>query len=626
MVAVNLNAAVMFNDLEAVEEIVSVLAIDQAVMNASIVKSEGQIVAELNFGPSSEIYRPLLSRILALPYSHEVEIEIRYGSNRVATLNVQADAREVLSSTAGFMFTLILIGLLSLVLAAVLSARGLRWLLGPIENLSKLANDVRNSNNYSLRAPVHFPDEVGRLTEEFNGMLEKVEQRDLFLENEVAARTAELVHQATHDLLTGLPNRRGLQKFLLQLVSRNDETTSHALLILDLDQFKVVNDTCGHAAGDALLQKLSLELKKIMRGDDCVARLGGDEFAVLLRDVDEPEMARVAEQIRLMVQQLEFQWDAVVMRTGVSIGALLFESGNTDVQLLLKQADSACFVAKDSGRDRVCIFHDNDLNLTQRSSEMLMVRNIQSATENNRLLLFSQSLVPLNKIPEMEYSEVLIRMADEDKGCELILPDDFLPIAQRYGIATKIDKWVVNHVLEFLHAHPELHGRHGFWINLTSSSLFDADFIEFLERELRSANLSNGSLTFEITETVFIENLDLVAANMKRIKALGCRFALDDFGSGASSLQYLKDLPLDILKIDGGFVRNIVDDPADYLVTKSLIDIATTMGLETVAEQIEDSRTLSKVRDLGVDYGQGWFWGMPEPLETVASDIKKLPV
>ena len=425
-----------------------------------------------------------------------------------------------------------------------------------------------------------------------------------------------LSEMATHDTLTGLINRvefeRRLGRVLESARERHDE---HALCYMDLDQFKVVNDTCGHAAGDMLLHQLSGSLSAAVRKRDTLARLGGDEFGVLMEHCTLAQARRIANKVRKAVADFRFIWEDRVFLLGVSIGVVAVTDTSESVSNLLSAADSACYVAKDGGRNRVHVYHPDDLDIARRRGEMRWVGRINQALEDGRLQLWSQPIVPVRGSSlEGDAFELLLRLVDEQG--EIILPAAFLPAAERYGLATKLDRWVIDAVLAWLGRSPHvLDQLHLCFVNLSGASLADDEFLEFVLKRLKRSQVPSQKICFEVTETAAMANLSRAIEFMGTLKAQGCRFALDDFGRGLSSFAYLKTLPVDFLKIDGGFVQDILDDEVDLALVRSFNDVGKVMGKFTIAEAVESEAVLTKLYEVGVDYAQGYVIGHPAVIE-----------
>jgi diguanylate cyclase (GGDEF)-like protein/PAS domain S-box-containing protein len=435
--------------------------------------------------------------------------------------------------------------------------------------------------------------------------------RDVTAERKLAQ---ELSHQATHDLLTGLVNRHEFERRLTHLLASASSYTPHALLYLDLDQFKVVNDTCGHAAGDDLLRQLSALLRTKLRTGDTLARLGGDEFGVLLEHCSIAEARRIADTLRELVQSFRFGWQEKTFNIGVSIGLVPLSQTGETLAGVFSAADSACYAAKERGRNRVHLYKADDTMLRRRDGEMRWMPRIQQAMAESRLRLYYQPIVPLAPKPgQQPHGEVLLRMVDESG--RLVLPGAFIPAAERYGMMLDLDRWVVENSLRALARGRGVDPDVNFAINISGQSLGAADFLDFVIEKIETAGVAPSRLCFEITETSAISELAHAMHFIDTLKTLGCRFALDDFGTGLSSFGYLKSLPVDYVKIDGSFVRGLAADAVDRAMVEAVNSIGHIMGLKTIAEWVQEGALLARLRDIGVDYGQGFALGEPRPLE-----------
>lgn len=425
----------------------------------------------------------------------------------------------------------------------------------------------------------------------------------------------ELTFQAKHDSLTGLVNRTEFERIVsLEIARASIKEQPCVLLYLDLDQFKVVNDTSGHVAGDQLLRQLAVILAEELRSSDVLARLGGDEFGVFLIGCESEVALRIAENLRRAVTEFRFVWDNNTFVVGVSIGMVEVDEHISSVVDLLSVADVACYAAKDAGRNRIELYRHDDADSQRRYSEMQWVSRIVRGLEENRFRLYRQSIVPLDTDAESgEHFEVLIRMRDEDD--RLVPPGAFFPAAERYGVTPNIDRWVLCNVLLWLDEHPSERRKLSLCsINVSGHTLADEHFLEYVESQLDAHPLPAEKLCFEITETAAISNLAVARHFISRLKARGCRFALDDFGSGLSSFAYLKNLDVDFLKIDGMFVRDMVEDPIDRAMVKSINEIGQVMGMKTIAEFVENDEIREQLSDIGVDYAQGYGIHKPEPM------------
>ena len=426
----------------------------------------------------------------------------------------------------------------------------------------------------------------------------------------------QLRHQASHDPLTGLLNRSAFEAHLEAALEevRQEPERRHALCYLDLDQFKVINDSAGHAAGDRMLKELARLLHGSLREHDVLARLGGDEFGVLLRDCAPEHAEEVADSLRRTVREFRFVWQDRTFDVRTSIGLALLDPEAGTVADLLSAADTACQVAKQQGRDRVQVYHPDDTMLTRHRREMRWVQQVSRAVERDRLVLFGQPVVPLQPGagPAPHHVEVLVRMLGE--GGELEQPLVFIPAAERFNVMSSVDRWVVRKTLALLAEQDLEPGRLCCAINLSGQSLCDPAFLPYVLEQLRQYGIPPTSVGFEITETAAIANFEQAQRFLAEIRALGSRFALDDFGSGLSSFGYLKNLPVDYLKIDGSFVRDMVEDPVDHAMVESINQLGHVMGMHTIAEYVENEATLDSLRRLGVDYAQGHAVGGVRPL------------
>ncbi len=425
----------------------------------------------------------------------------------------------------------------------------------------------------------------------------------------------ELSHQAAHDALTGVPNRREFERLLGELLKQPRQPgTAHAVCYLDLDQFKVVNDTCGHVAGDELLRQVTQLVRGLLRSDDVLARLGGDEFGLILRHCPPERAAEIAERVREAVADFRFGWEGKSFSIGVSIGIVPLPMASDELGTLLAAADAACYAAKEGGRNRVHMFQPDDHQVLEQRGQMQWVTRLQAALDEDRLRLYVQPVLPLHpESGDQVHHEILVRL---EEGGQIVPPGAFLPAAERYGLMPRIDQWVVNNTLAWLGDRLRRDGRiNGIYaINLSGASLSDERFRQTLRATLEQLRLPPGVLCFEITETAAVANLSKVVHFIGEVKALGCLFALDDFGSGLSSFAYLKNLPVDFLKIDGAFVKDIADDPMDLAMVQAINAIGHVMGLKTIAEYVSSEAILQRLQDIGVDYGQGYHLGMPRPL------------
>ena len=474
---------------------------------------------------------------------------------------------------------------------------------GEIQNVKKDGSEYWISENI---APIL--DDTGVITH-FVAVQEDI--------TEAYKQSKKISYQAAHDGLTGLINRSEFELRLKNAVSTASEKGMyHALCFIDLDQFKVVNDTSGHVAGDEMLKQIGGLLKEHLRETDTLARLGGDEFAVLIENCSVEQAKAKAKDMLSIIEEFRFAWEDKIFTVGASIGITGIDKNITTYIDALKYADIACYSAKDAGRNRIHVYESSDENLMQRSGEMLWAPRITNALENDLFRLFVQEIKPTDASCDFVHYEVLLRMLDEDG--ELIPPGAFLPTAERYNLIHKLDMWVIDHVFEWLkeHAHlcnPKTH----FAINLSGVSLGDEDILQHIIDLLGCGLVPASKFHFEVTETMAIANLQQANHFISTIRSYGCGVSLDDFGSGLSSFGYLKNLEVDTLKIDGMFVRDILDDPIDAAMVDAINRIGHLMGKQTVAEFVENDAIAAKLVEIKVDYVQGYGIGKPMPIEAI---------
>jgi len=427
----------------------------------------------------------------------------------------------------------------------------------------------------------------------------------------------ERSYEACHDPVTGLVNRA---EFLRRAEDLLAETwldgTAHAMVYLDLDQFKVVNDTCGHDAGDELLRQVSTLLLPELRDADLLARLGGDEFGLLLRGCTLTDAERLAARLIACIRRHRFTWQDSVFVISASAGVAPFERDAEGAPSVLAGADTACFTAKERGRGRVQVYHHEDSDLARHWDEMRWVSRIAKALGEERFRLHFQRIAPIRAGEGEEHLEALIYLCEED-GTR-IEPAAFIPAAERYNLMPAVDSWVVSHALHLLSQQPGGADAPVLCINLSASTLCDEGFPDHVRRQFAATAVPPRRVCFEITETAAISNLSRAMAVIEDLKGLGCRFALDDFGRGISSFGYLKTLRVDYLKIDGAFVRDMVDDPVNCAMVAAINEVGHVMGLKTIAEFAETEAVIQKLREIGVDYAQGYGIARPEPLQQAA--------
>lgn len=440
--------------------------------------------------------------------------------------------------------------------------------------------------------------------------------------------TARLEHQATHDPLTGLANRRHFEALLAAAIEDRQRTRrAAALLYFDLDQFKVVNDSCGHAAGDELIRQVAWRVQRLLGEGGTLGRLGGDEFGLLLPGLEEEAAMLFAERVRALIAEQRFYWNGKTFAFGASIGVLVLDASVSSVADALSAADQACYMAKDNGRNRVQLYHPEDRELQQRRGEMDWVERIQVALDNDGFELVAQEIRPLaftprekTPQPRRRRFELLLRMVGADG--QMVAPMAFIPAAERYGLMPRIDRWVIARACRELAALRES-GKPlpTCMVNLSGASASDPELADYVAECLRANGLEGAHFGFELTETVAVGNLAACSLLMSKLRELGCIIALDDFGTGMSSFSYLRNLPIDLLKIDRAFVYRVDKDAIDHALVETIQRIAGIMGVRTVAEGVESEEILEALALIGVDFAQGMHVRRPVPLVHIHEEV-----
>ena len=428
---------------------------------------------------------------------------------------------------------------------------------------------------------------------------------------------ATIRHMAYHDVLTGLVNRAEFEKRLQQAVNQNliDKTT-HSIFYIDLDQFKIVNDTCGHIAGDELLKQIATVLRSSVREHDIVARLGGDEFGVLLENCPQNHALAIGEKIMKEITDYRFSWSGKTFTIGVSIGVLMMDSPGLSIHEILSMVDMACYTAKDLGRNRIHLYTELDQEVAKRHGEMQWMSRINKALDENQFQLYCQKIIPLQVNNNLEIKEILIRLIENDT---LIPPGAFIPAAERYNLILSIDKWVIENLFKSIHnkfdSDKNALRNCVFFVNLSGASLNQDGFFTFITRKAREYEIPPHCICFEVTETAAITQLNRTVDFIKLIRQEGFQFALDDFGVGLSSFSYLKTIPVDFIKIDGSFVRDMKIDRLDHAIVESVNKIGHIVGTQTIAEWVEDVETQEILTKLNIDFAQGFYIEEPTLFE-----------
>lgn len=432
-----------------------------------------------------------------------------------------------------------------------------------------------------------------------------------------------LAYQANHDAQTGLFNRREFGRRLDAATQAVDGGWRSAMLYFDLDQFKVINDTSGHTVGDQLLAQLASLMSSHLVDGETIARLGGDEFGVLIEGTTLAAALACAERLRRAIQDFEFAWEDRSFSVTASIGVVMLDRPGMTQREVLSLADTACYMAKERGRNRVHLYSDEDGEILRRRSEMRWAGKLRQALVDKRFLLYFQEIAALQPDPPAGvHMELLLRLRDEDGT--MVPPGDFIPAAERYGLMPQLDRWVIETAFaNFAHLHPSGEPPRLCAINLSALTIDDDGFADFVIERLQQHGVPAGHVCFEITETAAVARLSRVVALMKRLRAVGCRFSLDDFGAGMASFAYLKNLPVDYIKIDGSFIRELGVDPLSSLIVRSVTDIGHQLGLQVVAEWVDNQAARDILHDLGVDYAQGYLLHRPSPVPRLSRAVAR---
>ncbi len=550
---------------------------------------------QVNVGSISEahqvktIYFSFKSTKQKIAYSREVTLKIF----QIPVTNVLNQQKKQLITA--MLFVLIVFGLL------------LQWILKKLLS-EPIQQMVDAAQAFSLGEDVKFDD---KRNDEF-GYLSRFINKAL---TTITKRQDELTHQAAHDKLTGLYNRHEFDIRLNQFLELAKTEGLHSTLCyMDLDQFKIINDTCGHVAGDELLKQISHSLKSEVRESDFIARLGGDEFAVLFQGCIEEDAIRLATKLLKVVEQFHFTWEGKVFHIGVSIGVASITSDIESATDILGLADVACYTAKDKGRNQIHIYQPEDRELKRKQGEMLWASQIRQALKEDSFALYQQLIIPVNPESSLKkHYEILLRIPDE-KG-NLISPVNFIAAAELYGLMTNIDEWVVRNCFDWMIKNKStMNNIEQISINLSGQSLTSHKFLTTIIELIENSDLQCDKICFEITETNIISNFESAIDFIYSLKSHGCKFSLDDFGSGMSSFSYLKTLNVDYLKIDGSYVHNIANNPIDRAMVEAVNKIGHAMEIQTIAEYVEDTEILHVLTEIGVDYAQGEGIASPSPL------------
>lgn len=506
-----------------------------------------------------------------------------------------------------FVYALVLVGLL-----VVLLLFSIAW---PLQHLARYLQAIYAGQAQTIPEKVHGLVRIREL-ENVRQAINDYKHRFQSAAQTLEQRNKELLQLTYHDPLTGCFNRRAFEARLEHAIETAlIEEREHALCYIDLDQFKVVNDTCGHMAGDQLLKQIAILLQSEIRETDMLARLGGDEFGVLLEGCGVDKASEMAEAMRLKIKTHRFVWQNKPLDIGVSIGLVPIRADNANLGEILKNADAACYVAKDAGRNRLQIYREHDEELAQRYGEMQWVSRIKEALEQDRFILYAQRIQAVAYDDKQTHYELLIRLREDE---QLIAPMAYIPAAERYNLMPDIDCWVIRTALSMLRE-LDAQTRRGLVlsINLSGQSVGNAEVLELIKSEIAANEVEAGQLCFEITETAAISNLSTAIGFIHSLRELGCKFSLDDFGSGLSSFGYLSNLEVDFIKIDGEFIKSIETSELSLSIVSAINRIGHVMGVRTIAEFVESPSLLESIQSVGIDYVQGFAVHRPAPLHEV---------
>ena len=559
-----------------------------------------EVFGQINVGSTNDSYQ-----IKTIHFSTRPNEKIFIDSRDITLKIYQQPISKVLNQQKK---QLIIIMLIVLLVFGLLLQWILKKLLSePIQQMVNAAQAFSHGENVKFNELRN--DEFGYLSRFINKALTTITKRQ-----------DELSHQATHDKLTGLYNRHEfdirLNHFLELAKTENLHST---LCYMDLDQFKIINDTCGHIAGDELLKQISHSLSSELRESDFIARLGGDEFAVLFQGCTEDDAIRLATKLLKVVEKFRFTWEEKEFHIGVSIGVAAITKDVESATDILGLADAACYAAKDKGRNQIHVYQPNDEELKRKQGDMLWASQIRQALKNDSFALYQQLIIPVDSTASLKnHYEILLRIPDEHGN--LSSPAKYIGAAELYGLMTNIDEWVVNNCFDWMIKNKDsMNDIEQISINLSGQSLSSKQFLNTLLESLQNKDLVCEKICFEITETNIISNFESAIDFIYSLKSMGCKFSLDDFGSGMSSFSYLKTLDVDYLKIDGSYVHNLANNPIDRAMVEAVNKIGHAMGIKTIAEYVEDKEILQVLESIGVDYAQGEGIAFPSPLDELCN-------
>ena len=557
--------------------------------------------------------------------SKELEVKKSYIPEKIGHVYVELSNQTLQNIKQDLIVKIFMIAIFGLLLSAILAWRLGRHITKPIQEIAHAVNRI-GEGVLSHTIMENSSGELKTLQKGFNSMSSSLKHAYDGMQDKINDATSMLRYQAQHDDLTGLINRREFEVRLERcLKTVHENNAQHIFCYLDLDQFKLVNDTCGHSAGDELLKQVSVLLANKMRERDTLARLGGDEFGLLLENCSLTDANQINNALLKIIRDYRFIHEDKIFNVGVSIGLVVINQGFGSVSEIIHAADSACYSAKSAGRNQTFLFNAGDIEVVQHRSAVESISDITDEIDDEQFMLYCQPIVPLtSQIVEIFHYEILLRKIDLDG--KIILPTTFIPSAERYHLMPNIDRWVIKNVFLAYRQLLDINSEkcnYVFSINLSGTSLGDKSLLGFIKDMFMTYEIPPESICFEITETAAIVNLKNTILLFSELRKLGCSFALDDFGSGMSSFTYLKNFDVDYLKIDGTFVKEMDINKIDHAMVRSIHSVAEAMNIKTVAEFVENERILMELKAIGVHFGQGLYLGAPVTVKGLIEQYSK---
>jgi diguanylate cyclase (GGDEF)-like protein len=595
---------------------------------AKIINSKSkQLVWENGIIFTSPVYRSLVE---IDDFSSAVEVNAASKVNNtqieIGRIYVDLSNQTLQNLKQGLVVKILLIGMFGLFVSSLIA-----WMIGrditkPIQEIAFAVNKV-GEGVFSQTIKENSSGELQILQKGFNSMSQSLKNAYEHMQDKVHEATVMLRYQTQHDDLTGLINRREFEVRLERaLKAAHENKVQHVLCYMDLDQFKLVNDTCGHNAGDELLRQISALFANKMRDRDTLARIGGDEFGLLLENCNLVDANQITNKLLKLVRDYRFAHEDKVFNIGVSIGIVIINATFANISEIMHAADAACYSAKKAGRNQSFLYNHGDVEITQRQTAVEAVSDITDEIDDNRFILYCQPIVPLlASVSQKNHYEILIRKVSLDG--EITLPTSFIPSAERYHLMPNIDRWVIKNTFAAYRKLLDISSEqcdYTFSINLSGTSLGDKSLLGYIREQFAIYAIPPQRICFEITETAAIVNLKNTINLFSTLRKIGCKFALDDFGSGMSSFMYLKNFEVDYLKIDGTFVREMHENKIDHAMVRSIHSVAEAMNIETVAEFVENKEILRELQSIGVHYGQGHYLGEPVVLKKMIENFSLL--